>query len=257
MNMTDKLVQSVRTAERVEVKRPKFEGGHAIVYRGLNEWVLAGMGLRHYPTVESAQLRADVLSGNNRIFHLPADDKPTPQGQDHWTPPPAMSRAWLSILIRKGWRESDHAVKLGTSTVGAICDAIFEGTKELITHDLTTEVARLERKLDDTKVPGDRLVHGANCIKAVHDDMHVGYLHGAADDCPYNVDGIPYCGRCHCFLSEQLPVAMPEELREALPGILENLQDHFASKCSCSDVNFTCVQCVIRRAMVKLGIEET
>ena len=38
--------------------------------------------------------------------------------------------------------------------------------------------------------------HGVTCRKAEH-DAEGGYLHDAADDRPYDVDGVAYCGRCH------------------------------------------------------------
>ena len=39
------------------------------------------------------------------------------------------------------------------------------------------------------------ITHGVNCPKAPH--VGDGYLHGEDDDTPYDVDGVPYCGRCH------------------------------------------------------------
>ena len=41
-------------------------------------------------------------------------------------------------------------------------------------------------------------VHGKTCIKALH--VGSGYLHGADDDKPYDVDHVTYCGRCHSAL---------------------------------------------------------
>lgn len=46
--------------------------------------------------------------------------------------------------------------------------------------------------------PMVREVHGENCRKVNH--LGVGYLHGDADDSPYDVDGLMYCGRCHLAL---------------------------------------------------------
>ena len=40
--------------------------------------------------------------------------------------------------------------------------------------------------------------HGVNCTKEAH--VRTGYLHDERDDSPYNVDGLPYCGRCHVAL---------------------------------------------------------
>lgn len=40
--------------------------------------------------------------------------------------------------------------------------------------------------------------HGINCEKRSH--FRDGYLHGADDDTPYDVDGVKYCGRCHVAL---------------------------------------------------------
>lgn len=37
--------------------------------------------------------------------------------------------------------------------------------------------------------------HGVDCRKAPH--VRSGYLHDEADDSPYDVDGVLYCGRCH------------------------------------------------------------
>lgn len=42
-------------------------------------------------------------------------------------------------------------------------------------------------------VSGER--HGIDCPKVEH--RGAGYLHGADDDRPYDVDGTWYCGRCH------------------------------------------------------------
>lgn len=42
--------------------------------------------------------------------------------------------------------------------------------------------------------------HGMTCQKIRHTERG-GYLHGADDDRPYNVDGVMYCGRCHVYLT--------------------------------------------------------
>ena len=47
-----------------------------------------------------------------------------------------------------------------------------------------------------TPIPTSALRHGVNCRKVVH-ARDTGYLHGADDDAPYDVDGVAYCGRCH------------------------------------------------------------
>jgi hypothetical protein len=39
--------------------------------------------------------------------------------------------------------------------------------------------------------------HGVDCPKVLHAPGKSGYLHGASDDRPYDVDGVWYCGRCH------------------------------------------------------------
>lgn len=41
--------------------------------------------------------------------------------------------------------------------------------------------------------------HGIDCPKASHSAAN-GYLHTEADDSPYDVDGVMYCGRCHVVL---------------------------------------------------------
>jgi len=40
--------------------------------------------------------------------------------------------------------------------------------------------------------------HGVHCPKVEH--LGNGYLHGASDDSPYDVDGVIYCGRCHGWM---------------------------------------------------------
>jgi len=47
---------------------------------------------------------------------------------------------------------------------------------------------------------GEGVVHGRTCRKIPHDTLTGGALHGENDDSPYDVDGVPYCGRCHEFL---------------------------------------------------------
>ena len=44
-----------------------------------------------------------------------------------------------------------------------------------------------------------RVRHGINCEKIPH-GLGPGFLHGALDDTPYDVDGCSYCGRCHISL---------------------------------------------------------
>ncbi len=45
------------------------------------------------------------------------------------------------------------------------------------------------------------LRHGVDCEKVRH--LGGGYLHAAYDDSPYDVDGVPYCGRCHQWLEHK------------------------------------------------------
>lgn len=40
--------------------------------------------------------------------------------------------------------------------------------------------------------------HGVDCPKAAH--VNGGELHAPDDDRPFDVDGLSYCGRCHCYL---------------------------------------------------------
>lgn len=42
------------------------------------------------------------------------------------------------------------------------------------------------------------ITHGVTCEKSPH--VGDGYLHAPADDGPYDVDGVRYCGRCHMVL---------------------------------------------------------
>jgi len=48
---------------------------------------------------------------------------------------------------------------------------------------------------------GDVRRHGEGfCEKIVHNGD--GYFHSKDDDTAYFVDGIGYCGRCHCYLDK-------------------------------------------------------
>lgn len=42
--------------------------------------------------------------------------------------------------------------------------------------------------------------HGIDCQKASHDPNKRGYEHAADYDGVYDVDGVPYCGRCHYWM---------------------------------------------------------
>lgn len=46
----------------------------------------------------------------------------------------------------------------------------------------------------------DKLQHGVDCPKNIHKPGHEGYLHAANDNGVYDVDGVPYCGRCHYWM---------------------------------------------------------
>jgi hypothetical protein len=54
----------------------------------------------------------------------------------------------------------------------------------------------------ETKVLHDPglLVHGRDCPKAPHVSGKNGYLHDEKDNGIYDVDGVPYCGRCHYWM---------------------------------------------------------
>ena len=45
--------------------------------------------------------------------------------------------------------------------------------------------------------------HGVDCRKVKHLGTGDGYVHGANDDAPYDVDGVWYCGRCHAWLGDE------------------------------------------------------
>lgn len=51
------------------------------------------------------------------------------------------------------------------------------------------------KQLNDLK---QELRHGVDCPKAPHSGT--GYLHDFSDDRVYDVDGVPYCGRCHYWM---------------------------------------------------------
>lgn len=43
-------------------------------------------------------------------------------------------------------------------------------------------------------------LHGAGQCEKIEHGGRTGYLHGPEDDSPYDVDGLKYCGRCHCWI---------------------------------------------------------
>ena len=43
----------------------------------------------------------------------------------------------------------------------------------------------------------DNMLRGVGQCRKVYHEETGGYLHGANDDRPYDVDGVTYCGRCH------------------------------------------------------------
>ncbi len=47
-----------------------------------------------------------------------------------------------------------------------------------------------------------KIQHPIDCEKVPHDKPGGGYLHDEDDDRPYDVDGWPYCGRCHYVLDK-------------------------------------------------------
>ena len=54
---------------------------------------------------------------------------------------------------------------------------------------------------DDEKYPEQEILrHGVDCPKAIHIPGKGGYEHGADDDSVFDVDGVPYCGRCHYWM---------------------------------------------------------
>lgn len=46
--------------------------------------------------------------------------------------------------------------------------------------------------------PAPSFKHGTTCEKRPH--TGTGYLHAEDEDTPYDVDGVAYCGRCHCVM---------------------------------------------------------
>lgn len=71
----------------------------------------------------------------------------------------------------------------------------------LAPHVDEQRAAELEKPLAKAAPRDPAIVqHGINCTKAEH-NASGGYLHGAEDDMPYDVDGLSYCGRCHGSLA--------------------------------------------------------
>ena len=85
--MSDKPEQQVRAAVRVEVERPKFEGGYAVAARRTDgTWLITCI----YADLREAQVYANSWPGDNaRIIYLPPDDDP---------PPVAMSEEMRKLL---------------------------------------------------------------------------------------------------------------------------------------------------------------
>lgn len=64
------------------------------------------------------------------------------------------------------------------------------------------------------------ITHGVDCRKVTHLGTGAGYVHGANDDAPYNVDAVWYCGRCHAWLGDE-PEATPTR-----PTVLPFMRNH-------------------------------
>lgn len=64
-------------------------------------------------------------------------------------------------------------------------------------------IARHTRRSEAAGQAVNPIQHGVNCPKVPH--AGAGYLHDAAADGPYDVDGVRYCGRCHVWLESWWP----------------------------------------------------
>jgi len=66
-------------------------------------------------------------------------------------------------------------------------------------HQVVKEIKRLK----ENAVLGEVRRHGEGyCHKEIHKNDVTGYMHNEDDDTAYLVDGIAYCGRCHCYLDK-------------------------------------------------------
>lgn len=95
--------------------------------------------------------------------------------------------------------ESEHRARTGHPyAIISVPPPICETCQQLQGLFAELEQRNAEAMMQDLDAE-EASVHGVDCRKAVH-DSRTGYLHGAADDRPYDVDGVRYCGRCHRVL---------------------------------------------------------
>jgi hypothetical protein len=62
------------------------------------------------------------------------------------------------------------------------------------------EIVLVRLSVHDPAAVPTTLSHGVSCTKVEHRVGMPGYLHSTNDDLPYDVDGVMYCGRCHCAI---------------------------------------------------------
>ena len=90
---------------------------------------------------------------------------------------------------RDAARKAGHQVGQWAAVQRAIDGGAFVETTVFITAEETI------RTVDKPKARQPRVQHGVTCQKVDH--LGSGYLHGADDDRPYDVDNVVYCGRGH------------------------------------------------------------
>lgn len=105
-------------------------------------------------------------------------------------------------------RDEDRGIPLEPPSVFEPCvlqNASQDGCLPPLRNDLGLRRG-LWAKQDTTTTQGEVIVHGVNCKKAWHHHGD-GWLHNEADDSPFIVDRVAYCGRCHHVMPTPKPEA--------------------------------------------------
>lgn len=109
--------------------------------------------------------------------------------------------AYQSFLPNDAGARNDAAIDKAlrhlrdTGQIG-IMPKLATGTEDFYWR-IKTWQARAPVKAEKKSNADAVVVHGVTCVKRQHVKPLGEYLHDEADDTPYTVDGVTYCGRCH------------------------------------------------------------
>lgn len=106
--------------------------------------------------------------------------------------------ATLGVRIRsKDCTSEEEARTLMAHTIGQLIGLLDTIRQPVDVLTKLTETLAPNYLVSHTSTEEKTLTHGVNCPKVAHQPEVGGYLHDEEDDSTYDVDGIPYCGRCH------------------------------------------------------------